>query len=740
MEQGKLRINRSKTGKVEVIIFTDDQKKLFVYNAASMNADFHGRKVEFERENGNVTRINCDGNEIYPIKTAMTSTQKQSPALKASGKKASPIENTPFRSDIGGVDGLIIDHLNEVLPENATAKAPYNFIPLNRIVVFAEPVPNFDKYQKDRLTGWIDLHIEALTPLYIRDAMTLEELRKQEEEQGERFISSDFFSPGGTPAIPGSSLRGMVRTLVEIAAHGRFGSYQNKYLYFRGLADTSNLQNEYRKQMLSEEKKGKGRGLYKMNAGFIFKKGFHFFIERASKFEQIKREEARSRAKNLGIPYQAQSFFRAGEDWIVVSGDMKGKKRDWIIKPAREPDVFQIPDEDVDEYRNDSTRGTKIIDILKKGETEKTPCFYVRWKDSNGEDRITFGHTGMFRIAYKKSIGDHIPYPLLEMSYHIDEEVLGRLRHLSKMPEDVLQSLAQYIGLSMSSIDLKKNLKNNPEWADSVMKYAGKWDIAEGIFGNADSFSGRVFFEDAIMMEGEIENRWDIPQALLGPKPTSFQHYLVQVVFNLKNRKHYNDDTSIRGNKLYWHKKENNWRENDEKKRQMKNVITKIKPAKTGAAFSGRIRFENLSQVELGALLFVLDLPKNCAHKLGMGKPLGLGSVKITPSLHLSDRQKRYSDLLAEWGETPSASPDDSGSFVREFEIYVLNVLGEAKKNLWDIERMKELKIMLDVEKGTQLNKQDKIRYLEVERGKSENVKGQNEYKERPILPLPSRV
>ena len=56
--------------------------------------------------------------------------------------------------------------------------APYNFIPLNEKVVEAENIPDFDKYHDNMYTGYIDLKIKTLTPLYIRDTLTEEEYIK----------------------------------------------------------------------------------------------------------------------------------------------------------------------------------------------------------------------------------------------------------------------------------------------------------------------------------------------------------------------------------------------------------------------------------------------------------------------------------------------------------------------------------------------------------------------------------
>jgi len=80
----------------------------------------------------------------------------------------------------------------------------------------------------------------------------------------------------------------------------------------------------------------------------------------------------------------------------------------------------------------------------------------------------------------------------------------------------------------------------------------------------------------------------------------------------------------------------------------------KITPIKDGAVFYFHIDFDNLSDIELGLLLYSLNPSKEFYHKLGMGKPIGLGTVKIEPiGLFTINRKERYSfkpgeDIFAE--------------------------------------------------------------------------------------------
>ncbi|MBE2999710.1 TIGR03986 family CRISPR-associated RAMP protein [Nocardiopsis sp. HNM0947] len=93
-----------------------------------------------------------------------------------------------------------------------------------------------------------------------------------------------------------------------------------------------------------------------------------------------------------------------------------------------------------------------------------------------------------------------------------------------------------------------------------------------------------------------------------------------------------------------------------------------VLPLRDGLAFRSRITFTNLTGAELGALLraLVLDNPVDggdprdpeYAHKIGMGKALGLGSVHLGPELHLVDRRARALSLDPGAGVRRAGAPE----------------------------------------------------------------------------------
>ena len=71
-----------------------------------------------------------------------------------------------------------------------------------------------------------------------------------------------------------------------------------------------------------------------------------------------------------------------------------------------------------------------------------------------------------------------------------------------------------------------------------------------------------------------------------------------------------------------------------------------LAPIVSGAKTQFEVYVDQLSLVELGALFEILDLPYGHNHKLGMGKALGLGSVKISiASTDIFTSKDRYAHL-----------------------------------------------------------------------------------------------
>lgn len=85
------------------------------------------------------------------------------------------------------------------------------------------------------------------------------------------------------------------------------------------------------------------------------------------------------------------------------------------------------------------------------------------------------------------------------------------------------------------------------------------------------------------------------------------------------------------------------WESHDPNNAQTVKQKVRVTPLAAGNRFEFSLRFANLSQAELESLCAALRPTEQFEHKIGMGKPIGLGSVKIEfTGLKLSDRAARY--------------------------------------------------------------------------------------------------
>jgi CRISPR-associated protein (TIGR03986 family) len=138
--------------------------------------------------------------------------------------------------------------------------------------------------------------------------------------------------------------------------------------------------------------------------------------------------------------------------------------------------------------------------------------------------------------------------------------------------------------------------------------------------------------------------------ALMSPKPTHGPFYLKpqQRDRGSKVSNWDDDDVEIAGRKLYWHHDRPTARRDD----APAGLASTVSAVKKEQELTATLRFDNLDEATLGTLLVACD-PRllegdfeSARHKVGMGKPVGLGTTEVTvESVTLVDRNRRYRDL-----------------------------------------------------------------------------------------------
>ncbi|MCS6976852.1 MAG: TIGR03986 family CRISPR-associated RAMP protein, partial [Gemmatales bacterium] len=115
----------------------------------------------------------------------------------------------------------------------------------------------------------------------------------------------------------------------------------------------------------------------------------------------------------------------------------------------------------------------------------------------------------------------------------------------------------------------------------------------------------------------------------------------------------------------------------EQRDNQNRSIQGWVKP---GTEFAFDIHVTNLSNVELGALLWLLSLPDNHYHRFGGGKPLGFGSVRLEIDManthihHGQDWKQIYASL-----EDASPAEADREALIRDFKEVVRTSYGSPQ-------------------------------------------------------------
>ena len=149
------------------------------------------------------------------------------------------------------------------------------------------------------------------------------------------------------------------------------------------------------------------------------------------------------------------------------------------------------------------------------------------------------------------------------------------------------------------------------------------------------SASSRVRFSDAVTDMVVEKKEKSILKELSSPKPSYMPFYL-KGNNNFDEWSYDNEKMTIKGRKFYWHMNPKNSQNNEW--RDPNNTLSDRNDAMElldkDNVFRFSVYFNNLSDSEIEKLIWTLCLGENkengkFCHKLGHGKPIGLGSVKI---------------------------------------------------------------------------------------------------------------
>lgn len=117
-------------------------------------------------------------------------------------------------------------------------------------MISGDGLPTRPVYERDRLSGYLACELTTASPMYVRGGVRPERFLSQAEPDPQFF----YIDQEEQPVIPGSSLRGMLRALVEIAAYSKISAVTDQRLVYRAVGDVTTHGKRYREQLMQEDR------------------------------------------------------------------------------------------------------------------------------------------------------------------------------------------------------------------------------------------------------------------------------------------------------------------------------------------------------------------------------------------------------------------------------------------------------------------------------------------------------
>ena len=480
-------------------------------------------------------------------------------------------------------------------------KSPYNFVPLNREVYIPQwgEFTSMDIPFEDGEDGIIEVEIKNISPLFVRDGHANnpdnDELRSNPNSE-DKFSSHIMVDGHRNYFIPGSTIKGAVRNVMEVLTFAKMDRYDNDSFGFRSF-DTKKSEN-----------KAFSKAMESVKVGWMVKDGESYrILPCKGNVQKISHDQIRPLFENFdkGKDHQTaevkQRSVRQDDEFypivsnedgslqgidsgvyrLVCTGYMKGKIHEYLF-PVALGEPIPVPDEKFEQfdsihrhteyYGGRNGDGGFLKDRLENG--QRIPVFYHI--ESEGKIK-SIGITRVYRYPFKNSVDE-----------------------------------------------VRQHAQGN---------FEGK-DLPTVIFGYAEkekSLKGRVHFGHAFCENKAIDDSLCpiVNGVLAEPRPSYYPLYLNQdtpgayVNYGTENVK-------IAGRKRYRIHKGGtltplNRNENND------GVNTIFRPVPSGNVFRLRIAVHNLKAIEVGALISALTFNEtpDTFHNIGMAKAFGYGKCKF---------------------------------------------------------------------------------------------------------------
>ncbi len=503
--------------------------------------------------------------------------------------------------------------------------APYNFVPLADWV----HIPDWAKYVshdlpfRDGLSGHLDLTITAHTPILVG----------REQQPASAHAPGQvhpYQLPGGRYALPGTALKGMIRSVVEIASFSRMALVDNQRLGVRDL--TPGARPFYGNFMT----KTVGKNTYQALA----KAGWLSFDTARGVWSIQPCEYARVERSDL-VAYH-------GAPWININN--RPTAGDKYAAWHRPLDIQFDPGPATAHAHNGKSLVYRKASNLGTGVTHGILVFTGQPNHHKHLEFIFFGTVGV-----QIRVPDDVFRGFLDIHDQKTENaprtVWDDWKNKARVPVFYLEEPGHPGTVASLGLALMYKLAYRHSIHDAIHHSSPKHldgggdDLATLLFGRVgatpeDCLRGRVTFHHAVA-DGNPQPQAQPATILNGPKPTYYPNYIRQPAAQ-NNRIPQNQGYAtfmdaqcrIRGWKRYPARPTAQVQALTAEQMENTAVQVILHPLPAGTTFSTRMDFHNLKPEELGALCWALTWggADGLRHSLGMGKPFGFGQLAIAIS------------------------------------------------------------------------------------------------------------
>lgn len=544
--------------------------------------------------------------------------------------------------------------------------APYNFVPLSKEVVFPDWIqlrgdqapPLHDVPFRDGICGTMEIDVTAETPVFVRGSRN----------------KSDFFQlPGGVYAVPGTTLRGMLRNVIQVAAFSRFAAVNDHRYAVRDLQNRP-LYGQYMADIVKDPKTGKGEPMPLVNAGWLKRAvdrfdGSQTYTIEVCDFAKIEygllQEIARERGVRGFNPGEKQTSVDKYKTWgnasLNIDTAVRWKRQDG---DRRRPSNYGVAS-----LENKTTKGTLVFTGQPSRWTPDPTGKRSGSGNAKHHDFVFLSKPAARQLAVSREIFQDFEFA---HSNRGQQNKLGRSQEpntewafwcnrLEKedAPVPVFflmdeRGELKSFGLAMMfRLPYKFSIGQAVANVDPRHVLDDRLDFSDGLFGTTRhrqrgrqtrqrdgdiALKGRLGISHALEITG-ARPTGEVKAILGAPKASYYPNYVEQDP-NRKVAQLYrtwmDKDGAPRGWKRYrvltktWNPEPPTG--SGGKALDGDRVSTVFKPLPAGATFRAHIDVHNLRPQELGALLWALDFggEASARHTIGLAKPLGYGRVRIT--------------------------------------------------------------------------------------------------------------